>query len=169
MTSIFSDLQARLSGSRGALIDSNILLDVATRDPAGSEWSSRALAEIADHTVLIVNPIVYAEVSIGFTTIEALDAAMPLALYRREPLPWEAAFLAGKCFLKYRRLGGARGDRPCRTSISEPTPQSSVWGARARSGKVSNLFSGTHAFCTRLGTGGHRCFSASPVDFCNPF
>src|SRR5271165_637050 len=56
----------------------------------------------------MVNPIIYAEVSIGYSTIEALDAVLPISLYQREALPWEAGFLAGKCFLRYRRLGGAR-------------------------------------------------------------
>jgi hypothetical protein len=89
-------LQARLSACRGVLVDSNVLLDVATNDPAWGDWSRRALAEVAEHTALIINPIIYAEVSIGYTTIEALDAVLPANLYRRERLPWEAAFLAGR-------------------------------------------------------------------------
>jgi predicted nucleic acid-binding protein len=108
MIPIFSGLRERLRDCRGVLIDSNILLDVATNDSAWCEWSARALAEVADYIHLIVNPIVYAEVSVGFTTIEALNAALPITLYQREPLPWEAAFLAGKCFVKYRRSGGER-------------------------------------------------------------
>ena len=101
-------LQSRLSVCRVVLVDSNVLLDVATNDPAWRDWSERALSDVAEHTTLIINPIIYAEVSIGYTTIEALDAALPSALYQREPLPWEAAFLAGKCFLRYRRRGGQR-------------------------------------------------------------
>ena len=101
-------LRARLSRCRGVLVDSNILLDVATNDPSWGDWSASALAEIAEQTTLFINPIIYAEVSIGYTTIEALDAALPATLYQREPLPWEAGFLAGKSFLHYRRLGGAR-------------------------------------------------------------
>jgi predicted nucleic acid-binding protein len=89
-------------------VDSNVLLDVATNDPVWGDWSARALAEVAEHTTLIINPIVYAELSIGYTTIEALDAVLPPSLYQREPLPWEAGFLAGKCFLLYRRRGGSR-------------------------------------------------------------
>ncbi len=108
MKSVLPDLRARLSGCRGVLVDSNVLLDVATDDPNWGEWSTNALAEVAEHTALIVNPIIYAEVSIGFTTIEALDNALPGSIYQREPLPWEAGFLAGKCFLRYRRRGGAR-------------------------------------------------------------
>ena len=35
---------------------------------------------------------------------------LPGAHYRRlaEPVPWAAAFLAGKCFLEYRRRGGSK-------------------------------------------------------------
>jgi predicted nucleic acid-binding protein len=103
-----ANLSARLQDRRGVLVDSNILLDVATNDPKWADWSGRALAECADLTTLIVNPIIFAEVSIGFATFEALNAALPGAVYAREPLPWEAGFLAGKCFLSYRRRGGAR-------------------------------------------------------------
>jgi predicted nucleic acid-binding protein len=71
-------------------------------------WSEQALAEAAELKPLIVNPITYAEVPIGFAEIEVLEAALPSALYQREPLPWEAAFLAGKCFVRYRRRGGLR-------------------------------------------------------------
>jgi len=108
VTPATTNLPGRLKACRGVLVDSNVLLDVATNDPTWGEWSARLLAEVAEHASLVINPIVYAEVSIGYTTIEALDAALPGALYRREPLPWEAGFLAGKCFLQYRRRGGLR-------------------------------------------------------------
>ena len=108
MRPVFANLAARLGDRRGILVDSNILLDVATNDPLWAVWSSQALAECADYAVLTINPIIYAEVSIGFRTIEALNAALPSRLYERAPLPWEAGFLAGKCFLAYRRGGGTR-------------------------------------------------------------
>lgn len=103
-----ASLEARLRKTRGVLVDSNVLLDVATNDPTWGDWSARALAEAAEHTALIINPIIYAEVSINYTTIEALDAALPITLYRRDALPWEAVFLVGKSFLLYRRRGGRR-------------------------------------------------------------
>jgi predicted nucleic acid-binding protein len=90
------------------LVDSNVLLDVLTDDPRWSPWSSDALATQAESDVLTINPIIYAEVSIGFRRIEELDAALSAAIFHRLPLPWEAAFLAGKCYLAYRRRGGAR-------------------------------------------------------------
>ena len=108
MTPATTNLPGRLKACRGVLVDSNVLLDVATNDPNWGEWSARALAEVAEHATLMIDPIVYAEVSVGYSTIEALDAAIPAALYRREALPWEAGFLAGKCFVQYRRRGGQR-------------------------------------------------------------
>jgi len=108
VTHVLSDLPARLSRCNGVLVDSNVLLDVISSDPVWAAWSASALAESAEHAILVINPIVYAEVSIGFSKIESLNAALPINLYQREALPWEAGFLAGKCFLRYRRLGGAR-------------------------------------------------------------
>jgi predicted nucleic acid-binding protein len=90
------------------LVDSNVLLDVATNDPVWAEWSAQALEAAADQAPLAINPLIYAEVSIGFARIEDVEEALPVRLYRREPLPYEAAFLAGKAFLQYRRRGGAR-------------------------------------------------------------
>lgn len=90
------------------LVDSNVILDVVTEDPRWSHWSGDRLAECADRSVLAINPIVYAEVSVGFARIEDLDDALPAQLLERRPLPWEAAFLAGKCFLDYRKRGGKR-------------------------------------------------------------
>jgi len=58
--------------------------------------------------MLVINPLIYAEISIGCERIEQLDAALPADSFRRDPLPWEAGFLAGKCFLEYRRRGGIR-------------------------------------------------------------
>jgi predicted nucleic acid-binding protein len=58
--------------------------------------------------VLVINPNIYAELSIRFARIEELEEALPAAIFRREPLPWEAGFLAGKCFLRYRKRGGSK-------------------------------------------------------------
>ena len=58
--------------------------------------------------MLVINPIIYAEVSARFERIEELDDALPADYYRRVALPWEAAFLAGQCFVKYKRRGGER-------------------------------------------------------------
>ena len=90
------------------LVDSNVLLDLLTRDPVWYAWSAEALEQLAETAPLVVNPIVYGEVSAHFAGIEELDAALPADRFRRDPLPWDAAFLAGKCFVAYRRRGGSR-------------------------------------------------------------
>ena len=90
------------------MVDSNVLIDVIEDDPTWADWSASQLAAARNGGLLVINPIIYAEVSIGYTTIEALEAVLPTAVYRREPLPWEAGFLAGKCFIRYRRRGGPR-------------------------------------------------------------
>jgi predicted nucleic acid-binding protein len=90
------------------LVDSNVLLDVITEDDEWFEWSADRLADAASAGAIVINPIIYAEVSAGFDRIEALDEALPSVYYRRHPLPWEAAFLAGQCFVNYRRRGGDR-------------------------------------------------------------
>ena len=90
----------------GTLVDSNVLLDVLTEDPRWGGWSSAALERCADSGPLFINAIVYAEVSIGFGTIEEFEEALPPESFGRLHLPLEAAFLAGKAFLRYRRRKG---------------------------------------------------------------
>lgn len=74
------------------LVDSSVLLDIMTEDPARGQWSESALAHAGDAGTLIINPIVYAEVSAGFDRIEDLDDAVPADEFDREPLPYEAGF-----------------------------------------------------------------------------
>ena len=92
----------------GVLVDSSVILDVITEDDQWLDWSSAALERAASAGRLVINPIIYAEVSIGFDAVEDLDAALPSDYFERRPLPWEAGFLAGKGFLRYRRGGGTR-------------------------------------------------------------
>ena len=90
------------------LVDSNVLLDVLTEDPRWFAWSSEKLARCADAGPLAINPIIYAEVSIRFQDIAELEEVLPPGVFERLPLPWDAAFLAGTCFLRYRRSKGVR-------------------------------------------------------------
>lgn len=90
------------------LVDSSVLLDILTDDPTWSEWSAVALARARDDGRLVINPIVYAEISTGFDGIEDLDDAVPVDDFERTSLPYEAGFLAGKAFLTYRKRGGQR-------------------------------------------------------------
>lgn len=94
--------------TESTLVDSNVLLDILTDDPTWAIWSSAALTNAFDRGSVLVNPIVYAEVSIGFDRLEDLEDALPPTFFIREALPWSAGFIAGKAFIQYRRRGGAR-------------------------------------------------------------
>lgn len=90
------------------LVDANVILDIVTEDPIWFEWSSTALGECSEQGKLWINPIIYAEVSVGFSRIEELDEVLPPSIFHRAALPWEAGFLAGKCFLRYRKASGTK-------------------------------------------------------------
>jgi predicted nucleic acid-binding protein len=79
-----------------------------TEDKNWFDWSASMLEKCANQHELFINPIIYSEVSIGFKKIEELEVVLPQSTFKRLPLPWEAAFLAGKAFLHYRQLGGHR-------------------------------------------------------------
>lgn len=90
------------------LVDTNVLLDVATEDPRWFDWSASRLARAADRDGLAINPIVYAELSVHYETIEALEAALSGRAFTRLALPWDAAFVAGKAYRRYRSRGGTK-------------------------------------------------------------
>ena len=92
----------------GTLVDSNVILDVLTEDPRWDAWSAAALAQAANEGPVYINPIIYAEVSIGVATIEEMEEVLPAASFPRLPIPLEAAFLAGKAFLRYRKRKGTK-------------------------------------------------------------
>ena len=93
------------------LVDSNVILDIFTEDSEWLDWSAAMLARLAETGRLVINPLIYAEVSLRFDRIEDLDESLPPDYFIREPLPWEAAFLAARAFVKYRRRGGAQRHR----------------------------------------------------------
>ncbi len=90
------------------LVDSNVIIDVLSLNPAWRAWSEAALADAADHDEIAINPIIYAEISAGFATMAALDAHLGLGEFRRLALPYAAGFVAGRAFVDYRRRGGMR-------------------------------------------------------------
>jgi predicted nucleic acid-binding protein len=92
----------------GTLVDSNILIDLFTRDAAWYDWSAKALQQCVNTGPTIINPLIYAEVSIRFERREELDRFLPAGIFERESLPWSAAFMAGQAFIAYRRQGGIR-------------------------------------------------------------
>jgi len=90
------------------LVDSNVLIDVLTRGSIWSGWSDEAMIEALEKGAVFVNQVVYAEISVGFKTVEECDWALEVRGIERMPLPWPASFLAGRAYVHYRRRGGAR-------------------------------------------------------------
>lgn len=90
------------------LVDTNVVLDVVTADPVWGARSAVRLAQAVDEGPLVIDPIVYAEVAVGYERIEDLDDALSPDIFIREPIPWEAAFLAGRAHRAYRARGGRR-------------------------------------------------------------
>ena len=89
------------------LVDSNVLIDVLTDDPVWEEWSSEQLTRLGNTRQLAINPLIFAEIAMAYTDQGQLEAALPASLVRL-PLPYSAAFMAGRAFIEYRRRGGTR-------------------------------------------------------------
>lgn len=92
----------------GILVDSNVIIDVFTEDNKWFDWSSNHLSQCSENYNLYINKVIYSEVSIAFDKIEDLEDALPNQYFNRANIPWEAAFLAGKAFVKYRNRGGRK-------------------------------------------------------------
>lgn len=90
------------------LVDSNVLIDVLDGDLVWSDRSADALEAVGAAGPVVINQVIYAEVSVRYEDTDELDLDLPLDIFRREQLPWPAAFLAGKAFADYRRRGGKR-------------------------------------------------------------
>ena len=90
------------------LVDSSVVLDILTDDAVFASRAVAAMADLGSLHDLVIDDIVYAEVSVGFARIEELDEAIAGCGFMHMPIPREALFLAGKAFLAYRRRGGAR-------------------------------------------------------------
>lgn len=90
------------------LVDTNVLIDIAVRDPQWLGWSRGWLAEMRRRGSVVINHIILAEFSLRYDSLDAVDAALPADEFRRESLPWAAAFAASRAFGVYRRSGGGR-------------------------------------------------------------
>lgn len=92
----------------GTLVDSNVLIDVFSGDPAWSDWSREALRQAGADGPLVINEVIYAEIAARYSRIEELEHALPRDDFQREHLPWPAAFIVGRAFADYRGRGGDR-------------------------------------------------------------
>jgi len=90
------------------LVDTNVLLDVVEDHPQWADWSQQQLEAAALNHQLVINAVVYAELSIGFRRIEEVEAVLTETQILLEEIPREALFLAGKVFQRYQARGGTR-------------------------------------------------------------
>ena len=90
------------------LVDTNVILDVVENDPQWAAWSQAQLEAASLKYTLVINPVIYAELSIAYQRIEELEAMLKSAGLRLDPIPREALFLAGRVFLKYRQRKGTK-------------------------------------------------------------
>lgn len=90
------------------MVDSCVLLDIITEDPVWCDWSSGMLEKWGEGHEIAINPIIYGEVSVSFEHIEEVERVIPAFIFKRLQMPWEAAFLAGKAFLRYRKQQGKK-------------------------------------------------------------
>ena len=90
------------------LVDTNVLLDLATDDPNWADWSIAQLEAASLRGPLLINDVIYAELAVRYDRIEDLDAFVDQAGVEIGPLPRAALFLAGKVFTQYRKSGGSR-------------------------------------------------------------
>ena len=90
------------------LVDTNVILDVVEDDARWADWSQRQLDAASQRYTLLINPVIYAELSIAYRRIEELESFLERGGFRVEPIPREALFLAGKAFLQYRRKSGTK-------------------------------------------------------------
>ena len=90
------------------LVDTNVLIDVAVDDPHWGDWSADQLARARESDQLALNAIIFAELSVNFDSAEQLESLLAPFRFERLHLPWEAAFVAGKAFKRYRSRGGSK-------------------------------------------------------------
>ncbi len=91
------------------LVDSNVLIDIAVQDPQWLSWSREAFIDALDDGPVFVDQVVFAEVSIGYPTRRGVSSGrLPVQGIERVPIPWPAAFLAGRAFAAYRDRGGSK-------------------------------------------------------------
>jgi predicted nucleic acid-binding protein len=111
------------------LADANVILDVLTDDPAWRQWSEEKLLAASETDELAINPVIYAELSPAYSTERELERALHGWTLHRLGLPYEAGFVAGQAFLRYRRKGGIR---------RSPLPDFYI-GAHAQTGRMTLL------------------------------
>ena len=92
------------------LIDTCVVTDLSSPDSAWFEWSVATLEQLDQSNTFVINPMIYAECSVGFEQIEEVEALFKHLGFKNKPIPKEALFLAGKAFLQYKRRKGGKSN-----------------------------------------------------------
>ena len=92
----------------GTIVDTNVLIDLTVIDPPWTEWSAASVLTAARRDDLIINQVIYAEFATRYSSKAEMDQVLDEGFFKREDVPWEAAFMAGRAFKLYRDRGGAR-------------------------------------------------------------
>ncbi len=92
------------------LVDTNVLIDVVQENQPWGEWSINQLAVQSKVHQLVINPVIFAELSLSYETLDEVEAVMDQLRFPVVELPRAALFLAGKAFLRYRRAGGTKSN-----------------------------------------------------------
>lgn len=90
------------------IVDTNVLVDLAISGSAWHDWSSGQVLSAFKRGPVVINPIIYAEFSVRYSSMDQVDELLPQSEFRRENLPWAAAFAAAAAFKIYRQSGGGR-------------------------------------------------------------
>ena len=90
------------------LVDSNVLIDIFGAPGDWTAWSRTQVERLSGRAMLMINPVIFAEISVNLPDFETVDALVPEERFTREDLPWESAFAAAKAHLVYRRRGGTK-------------------------------------------------------------
>lgn len=90
------------------MLDSNVLLDIVTADARWLDWSTAQFRAAAVEGLILINPIIYAELAPAFESQAALDRWLRPTIFNRLRLPYEAGYRAGQAFVAYRARGGLR-------------------------------------------------------------
>lgn len=90
------------------LVATNVLVDVLQNDPQWADWSIAQMRAQASLHALVINPVIYAEMSLSFSTLEALDDVVATLALEFHEIPRPALFLAAKAYAQYRKRGGIK-------------------------------------------------------------
>lgn len=91
------------------MVDSCVLIDLFTGDQKWAPWSLDTLDRCVNAgELLIINPIVYSEISLDFDSAGALDALLEELGIEIHEVPRTALFDAARAFVEYRQRGGAK-------------------------------------------------------------